>query len=159
MATPNASSMLVANGSIRKFCGMIGSSLTRKRFFSYTPNAFIPISSLGSVAGTNSVTSSNTNSAIPLPNTAALIRHSAIEVRTLAKCISSSSWLRRKPMSRGFGSCRSSLISKNLPRPNVASSISATELSTACCVAGEIRRERSLSRALSDLSQIPRQIR
>ena len=138
---------------------MTGSNLTTNLSRFSVPITSTPASGDCLVAGTYSVTSSITNSPIPVPNTAELRIHSAILLLALVKCISSSNCVRISCMSSFLTSCASSLISKNLPRPNVASSTSATADSTACCVAGEIILERSESRILSDLSQIPRQIR
>ena len=135
--------MLVATGSIKKFCGITGFTRTTKRSRVSTPTAVIAPSITGRVAGAISFISSMTNSAMPVPKTAELIRASATPLRTLVRAKSSVSCLRKNVMSCRSSSCRSSLMSKKEPRPNVASSISATEDSTACCRAGEIILERS----------------
>ena len=156
-AQPKADSMSVATGSIRKFWGITGRSLTQVRSIMLTPTACISPPITGWVAGCISFSSSSTISAMPVPNTAALIRHSATPLRTLFFLKSSSRCWRSIAISSGFWSWTSSLMSKNLPRPKVASSNSATDDSTACCSAGEMICERSVVLVLSSADHWPRQ--
>ena len=156
MATPTALSMSVATGSIRKLWGCTGRSLTTVRSRILTPTAVIAPSITGSVAGTISFFFSRTISPMPVPYTAALIRHSPTAFRTLFLVNSSDNASRKKRASAGFWSRISSAMSKNLPRPNVASSMSATVFSTAWSRAGETILLRSDSRVLSSSDQIPR---
>ena len=151
--------MLVARGSIKKFCGIIGSTRTSTLSLFSTPTAVSPTSGWSCEAALSSTTSSNISSPIPVPNIAAFNKHSAIELRAFAKCMSSSSWFLMIAMSAELLSWKSSLISKNLPRPKVASSISATVDSTACCEAGETMRDRSDSLVLSSADHVPLNIR
>ena len=83
--------MLVATGSIKKFCGSTGLSFTRKRSRVSTPTASIAPSITGRVAGAISFSSSIRISATPVPNTAELINASDTLLRILARVKSSSS--------------------------------------------------------------------
>ena len=148
--------MEVATGSIRKFCGITGRSLTTVRSVTLTPTACSCPSMMGCVAGAISLTSSSTTSATPVPNTALLMRHSPTCLRICVFSKSSCSFCRKYTTSCVSASPISSVMSKYLPRPKVASSISATLDSTACCNAGEMIRERSLLRSMSSAAQIPR---
>ena len=152
IATPKASSIEEATGSIKKFCGRMGRIFTTVRDLTFTPTACMAPSRMGCVAGVKSCTSSRTSSAMPVPNTAAFNKHSATALRVLVYLNSSSRALRKKVMSSRSPSRMSSWMSNHLPRPKVASSTSATLLSTACCKAGLISLLRSLSRVRSAAS-------
>ena len=121
-----------------------------------TPTACIAPSMIGCVAGFISLTSSITNSPIPVPYIAASSIHSETALRVLVNSKSSCNLAFKPSMSEASWSAISSLISNHLPRPNVASSTSATLDSTACCNAGAISLERSLSRNVSPPLHIPR---
>ena len=69
---------------------MTGRSLTQVRSLMLTPTACNSPPMTGCVAGAISFSSSNTTSAMPVPKTAALIRHSATLFRTLFLAKSSS---------------------------------------------------------------------
>ena len=120
-----------------------------------TPTAVKSPPITGSVAGAISFSLESVISAIPVPKMAELSIHSPIALRTLFFVKSSLSFSLRSAISIGFWSAMSSFMSKKRPLPNVASSISATVDSTACCNAGATILERSEALVLSSVDQMP----
>ena len=155
MATPRASSTEVATGSIRKFWGSIGRNLQAVRSCIFTPTAVRSPPMTGSVAGAISFSLERVISPMPVPKIAELSMHSPIALRTLFFEKSSLSFSRSIATSIGFWSAMSSFMSKKRPLPKVASSISATVDSTACCKAGATILDRSEALVLSSEAQIP----
>ena len=135
---------------------MTGFSLTQVLSSIVTPTACNSPPIIGCVAGLNSFSVVSSISPIPVPKTAALIRHSATFLRIMLRLKSASKPLRNIIMSAVSVSAASSRISNHFPRPKVASSSSATDDSTACCKAGEIILERSDCLVLSSAAQCPR---
>ena len=137
-ATPNASSILTAEGSIRNSLGLIASTLTSITLSSCSILSLTIVPSIGTSTGYLQVLSATDTLPIPVPYIAPLrnTSHSA----SLQPVDSKSSCNKFLTYSASLGSWSSisSLISNHLPLPNVASSISATDDSTACCSAGEI---------------------
>ena len=155
-ATPNASSIVVAVGSITNSFGDTDSNLTHVYGISCVLVLVVMVPGTGSSIATISILSCTNTLPIPVPNIAPLSKHSAIASLTPSFVKSSWSKLRIYSASCLFWSRMSSSRSNQRFPPKIASSNSATVASIACDVAGEINLLFSDCLVLSSFAQIPR---
>jgi len=155
-ATPNASSIVAAVGSITNSFGDTDSNLTHVYGISCVSVIVVIVPGIGTSVATISILSCTNTLPIPVPNMAPLSKHSAIASLTPSFVKSSWSKLRIYSASCLFSSRTSSSRSNQRLPPKIASSNSATVASIACDVAGEISLLFSDCLVLSSFAQIPR---